>query len=607
MITQLRSNSEWLYWPSTLGKQLVLIAIVAVIYYSTGNLGLMLAIPNTNVSTVWPPSGIALAVGLFYGYKIWPAIFLGSFLNNITTFFQGSSPIDHQTLILTSLGIGIGSVLQMWAGLAGIHLLIKDKDILGSATNVFKFLFVGLASCLVNSNIGTYSLALGGVISWASYKQFFLNWWLGDTAGVFVFTPLIWAWAKYPFPKMTLLKSVEAVALLLCLLLTNFLLLHTQFTFLYVLIPLMVWGGLRFSHQGATLMVVLTSLIVIWGILHGKMSFGKDSIYASLVIFQSLIGISTVMTLSLAAVVQERALAYAQLKDINQNLELKIQERTREIQSTLEQLKGMQEQIIAQQKLASLGELTAGIAHEIKNPLNFINNFADLSIKQANKLIDFFDKHKDLHSGEEAATIKKILDIIISNVSKISQYGQRADGIVQGMLSHARTSGTDFQQTDLNANIKELVKQTYSAKQARNPALNIAFEFVLDPSITKISLIPQEFNRVIMNLLDNAIYALEKQKGKLGDQFSPKISVFTQNIDEDRVSILIRDNGTGISSQYKDKIFTPFFTTKPPGEGTGLGLSLSRDVIVSAHHGKISVDSKEGEYTEFLIILPKTH
>jgi signal transduction histidine kinase len=607
MTSQTKDSPEWLYWPTSWNKQLALILFVAILYYSTGSIGLLLSIPNTNVSTVWPPSGIALAAGLIYGYKIAPAIFLGSFINNIVSFFGSSSPVDHLTLTLVSIGIGIGSVLQMWAGLAGIHLFIKNKDILGSATNVFKFLIIGIVSCLVNSNIGTYSLALGGVIPWEEYRRIFFNWWLGDTAGIFVFTPFIWAWIKYPFPKMTLGKSLEAITLILCLLITFFLLINTRFHFLFILLPLMVWGGVRFSHQGATLMVVLTSIIAIWGTWHGIAFYGKETANISIIVLQSVIAITTVMTLSLGALVEERVRAFAQLKDINQNLELKIQERTREIQSTLEQLRGMQEQIIAQQKLASLGELTAGIAHEIKNPLNFINNFADLSIKQANKLLDFFEQHKGLHNTEEMETIKKLLDIIISNVIKIGQHGKRADGIVQGMLSHARADDLDFQTIDLNTNIKETVKQFYSVKQARDPTLNISFDFTLDPSIKKVTLIPQEFNRVIMNLLDNAFYAVEKQKERLGDQFLPKISVFTKNIDKNRVSILIRDNGTGIPPLNKSKIFTPFFTTKPPGEGTGLGLSLSRDVIVNAHHGELRMNSKEGEYTEFLIILPKKH
>jgi signal transduction histidine kinase len=545
---------------------------------------------------------------LIYGYKIGPAIFLGSFINNIVGFFARSAPIEYPSLIGISFVIALGSVLQMWAGLAGIHYLIKEKDILGSATNVFKFMFVGLASSLVNPIIGTSILAIGEIIPWSDYSRIFVSWWLGDTAGIFVFTPFIWAWVKYPFPTMTFNKYMEALALLTCLFITSLLLLSSNFPFLYILIPLMVWGGLRFSHPGATLMVVLTSLIAILGTLHGSLFFGSKSLIASLFFLQSFIGITTIMTLALGAVVQERLLAYAQLKDINQNLEAKIQERTKEIQATLEQLRAMQQQIIAQQKLASLGELTAGIAHEIKNPLNFINNFADLSVKQANKLIDFFEKTKDHHNLEESETIKKILDIIISNVSKISQYGHRADGIVTSMLSHARSNTpADFEPTDLNANIKEILKQTVSAKKAKDPAFDVTFETAFDPVIKKISLIPQEFNRVIMNLLDNAFYAVDKKKNSLGDTYSSKITIITKELDKDHVSILIRDNGIGISNQSKEKIFTPFFTTKPPGEGTGLGLSLSRDVIVSAHHGEIKVNTVEGEFTEFLITLPKAH
>lgn len=603
MKTKLRPAPEWLYWPSSFYKQVILILIISIFYYSTGSIGLLLSIPNTNVSTVWPPSGIALAAGLLYSYRIWPAIFLGSLINNLVEF--SDDPTPFYILSIVSLLIALGSVLQMIVGLAGINLLIKEKDILGSAVNVFKFLFVALISCLVNSNIGTFALAIAKVIPWSEYDKYFLNWWLGDTAGVFVFTPLILAWVQYYFPKMSTPKIFEALILIICVFLANILLFHLDTPFLYFLIPLMVWGGLRFSHQGATLMVLITSVMAIYSTLYGSKFF--DSINTSLIFIQSFIAITTIMTLSLGAVVQERFLAYDKLKEINLTLEQRIEERTKEIQMAIKQLKAMQEQIVAKEKLASLGELTAGIAHEIKNPLNFINNFAELSIKQANKLIDFFEQNKDLKSSEEMEKTKKILETIISNITKIGQYGQRADSIVRGMLSHARKDSGDFRMIDLNSNIKEIVKQMYQSKQSKNPSFKSEFQYTLDPTITKISVISEEFNRVIMNILDNAFFAVEKNKERLGDQYFPKILIFTKNLDEKRISILIRDNGIGIPSQQLKKIFTPFFTTKPPGEGTGLGLSLSRDVIVSAHQGELRVNTKEGEYTEFLIILPKVH
>jgi signal transduction histidine kinase len=310
------------------------------------------------------------------------------------------------------------------------------------------------------------------------------------------------------------------------------------------------------------------------------------------------------MTLTVGAVVQERLDAYAKLKDINQNLELKVQERTHEIQQTLEQVKAMQEQIITQEKLASLGELTAGIAHEIKNPLNFVNNFANLTVKQSNKLVEYFEKNKERLSPEESSMLKKTLDTLVLDANKIVHYGQRADSIVKNMLSHAHTETiTEFQLTDLNALIKEIVKLTYSAKQLKDPTFNVIFDNTYDPEIKKIDLIPNEFRRVIQNVLDNALFAVNKKRGN--SNYSPKISITTKNQDDNHVTIKIRDNGIGIPPAIMEKVFNPFFTTKPPGEGTGLGLSLSRDVVVGAHHGEIKINSEEGNFTEFLIVIPK--
>jgi len=597
--------SKWLYWPSSHSKQLLLIFFVALAYYITGSLGLLLAIPNTNVTTVWPPSGIALAAGLFYGPAIWPAVFIGSLINNIIGFFAGSSPFTFQQIVGVSFFIGVGSVLQMLTGLKGIRLLIKSRDLLGSALNIFKFLFVAITSCLVNSTIGSLSLAIGGIITWDAFTGIFWNWWLGDIAGVVVFTPLIWTWFKEPLPILPFNKILEGITLLICLLITAILLIISKIPFIYVLIPFMVWGGVRFSHHGATLLVMLTSLIAILGTERGSIFFlREESLNTSLIFLQSFVGITTVMTLALGAVVQERMAAFAKLKNINQNLENKVKERTHEIQLALEKLKEMQQQIIVQQKLASLGELTAGIAHEIKNPLNLINNFAELSIKQINKLNDFFETSRNRYQVEEIGTLKKILDVISSNNSKIHQYGQRADNIVNAMLSHAHVDNKQsFQLTDLNILLKECQKLAYESKQGKDPTFKVSFEDTFDPAIKKIDLVPQEFSRVIINILDNTFYALDKKKKLLGKDFIPKISMTTRQMNNE-ISIIIKDNGTGIPAETLKKIFTPFFTTKPPGEGTGLGLSLSYDIIVSMHHGKLEINSVENEWTEVIIILP---
>jgi signal transduction histidine kinase len=296
-----------------------------------------------------------------------------------------------------------------------------------------------------------------------------------------------------------------------------------------------------------------------------------------------------------------------QLEQRSRKLEAIVQKRTAELNATLEHLKATQQQLVVQEKLASLGALTAGIAHEIKNPLNFVNNFAVLSMDLAKELREEIAKIEERgarsEERESLASVEEILETLIQNAEKINYHGKRADGIVKSMMEHSRGSTGERERADINRLLDEAVNLTYHGLRAQNMDFNIAIEKDYDSGLGELEVVPQDLSRVFLNILNNACYAAREKQTKGNHNFSPTLSVSTKKLGA-KAEIRIRDNGTGIPRHVRDQIFNPFFTTKPTGKGTGLGLSISYDIIVQQHQGTIVVESEEGEFTEFVITLP---
>jgi len=318
-----------------------------------------------------------------------------------------------------------------------------------------------------------------------------------------------------------------------------------------------------------------------------------------------------------AAISIENSRLYEQLEGYSRTLEQKVEARTQELQdknqdlaSLLQKLKATQAQIIAQEKLASLGALTAGIAHEIKNPLNFVNNFAELSAELTQELLEEIDNQKDRLDPEPGEYIEDILNTLSQNAQKINEHGKRADNIVRGMLMHSRGQTGERQLTDINALLAEAVNLTCNAMHAKDASFNIAIKADYEHDLAQVNIVPQNISRAFINLINNACYAAHKKKILFqtplneGEEFLPTLSLYTRDLGE-QVEIRIRDNGEGIPSEVLDKIFNPFFTTKPPGEGTGLGLSITHDIIVQQHQGEIKVETEVSNHTDFIITLPK--
>jgi signal transduction histidine kinase len=280
-----------------------------------------------------------------------------------------------------------------------------------------------------------------------------------------------------------------------------------------------------------------------------------------------------------------------------------LREKRDELEEALHHLKTTQEQLIHQEKLASLGQLTAGIAHEIKNPLNFVNNFAELNAELAQELIEELETHRpDLPDGVVQA-FEAVLSDLSLNAEKIREQGRRADGIVRSMMLHARGTPGERRRTDLNTLVKEYVNLAWHGAQANPSGSDVRIEQVYDDAVGEVELVPQEVGRVLLNLLANASYAVQEKGRSTDGGYEPVVRVSTQRRAE-RVEIRVADNGPGIPRHLTQKIFEPFFTTKPAGSGTGLGLSLAHDIVVQGHGGTLTVESRDGEGAAFVVTLP---
>jgi two-component system NtrC family sensor kinase len=284
--------------------------------------------------------------------------------------------------------------------------------------------------------------------------------------------------------------------------------------------------------------------------------------------------------------------------------EAEVREARDTAEKALRQLQAAQASLLHAQKMAALGQLTAGIAHEIKNPLNFVNNFAGLSVELLDEFKEATAPAVASLGDDTRAGIDEIVGMLTGNLEKIAEHGRRADGIVKSMLEHSRGGSSDWQSTDINALVEEALNLAYHGARAQDQSFNITMERDLDRQLAPIEVVPQDITRVLLNLISNGFYAAAKQSRDANGAFRPMLKVTTCDLGE-TVEVRVRDNGTGIPPEYRDRLFQPFFTTKPTGEGTGLGLSISYDIVTQQHGGTIEVDTAFGEFTEFTIRLPR--
>ncbi|MFV1979972.1 MAG: ATP-binding protein, partial [Rhodothermia bacterium] len=287
----------------------------------------------------------------------------------------------------------------------------------------------------------------------------------------------------------------------------------------------------------------------------------------------------------------------------NVGVALQNAEAYRKLNKTLSDLKSTQEQLVTQEKMASLGQLAAGIAHEIKNPLNFVNNFAELIAELAQEAGELFESHRSEIPADLASEIIPMMAGISVNAQQVHKHGKRADGIVKNMMDHATGGSGERFRVEVNPFVEEYMQLAYHGMRAQTPDMNVTMKKELDPSVGTLDMAPRDIGRVIVNLVNNALYTVHERANKEGGDYRPEVEVSTAKRNG-TVEITVSDNGLGIPDHVRDKIFEPLFTTKPTGSGTGLGLSLSFDIVTQAHEGRLEFESRLGDGTTFTVILP---
>ncbi len=583
-------------------SNIVLILAVAGSYFTSGRIGQILALPPGYVSPIWPASGIALAMVLLFGYRVLPGVFLGSFLNNLLLFPAGFTLHFSLLAYLSSFGIGVGATLEAFAG----AYLVQHFTALApfnTAYNVFKFILIAILSCTINSGIGLLSLSLAESINW---EESWWTWWIGDTVGILLFTPFLIALYEEKIHKVSIAKVFEGMGIFLLILILVHLIFNSNIAFNYSFIPLLVWLGFRFGLLGVSSGVIVIAFLYILGTMQRMGPFYiADSLNSSLILLEFFFSLLNTMSLFLVAALKEREYAKQLLQDNNVHLENKVRERTHELEEELEKKKKMQEQIINQEKLASLGTLAAGVAHEIKNPLNFICNFSELSAELADQVTVELESQEKRMEPEKFKDIHEGLHLVQQNLQKIMDHARKANQTVQSMLLHAKDKPQQFALANLNTLVEDYCKLIYFSRKQKLPNFPVTIETHFDPAISEVLMNKQNISRVILNVLNNAFDSME-EKAEQDSNYTPHVIVSTKN-ETNYVNIIIEDNGVGISEAAKDKIFIPFYSEKPLREdSSGLGLSISYDIIVKEHNGQIDCESVKGQFARFTIRLPKT-
>lgn len=571
--------------------------VIAIVYLLVAKLAETYIIPGNVVAPIFPSAGIAFAAVLWWGYGILPGVWLGAFLD-IFIFNQN---------IWLSLAVGSAATLEAFFGAWLLLKLTKTRTPFYHTYDVAVFTFgSAFLACTINATVGTTGLLLLHLISSSIFTIAWLNWWIGESIGVIALGTaiLVWHHAHVQFTKS---KFAELMILLLLLNYFMWLLYVHHWSLDRILLLFAVWSAIRLGLQITALVGLYISVIVFHWSINWYYALRGITVSSALLFAQIFIAIVFFITAMINAALAEREKAKQRLITANTKLESRVKQRTHdlaekntELHQTLVDLKTAQSQLIQAEKMSALGILTAGIAHEINNSVNFIsanisplkNNVADI----LNVLKQYVTASDDAKLQEKIPAIKKLtaqidLDFTINEtdllLNSIREGAQRTTAIVKDLRTFSRLDESDLKTVDIHHNIDSTLNLLKSYYKDRIKIIKHYGE------IPAIECYPGKLNQVIMNLLSNAIQAIPSQ-GEI---------TITTMMENNQFVLHIKDTGTGMSEEVQHKIFEPFFTTKPVGQGTGLGLSISYKIIQD-HHGTITVQSEPGNGTEFVIRLP---